>query len=74
MGLPEFRNEPLTDFTSEDGRSRMNAALSSVQRELGKKLPLVIGGERVTTYDKFYSRSPSHQDEVVVVLEKASGR
>ncbi len=74
MGLPEFRNEPFTDFTTEDGRSKMNAAIAAVQRELGKKLSLVIGGEHVTTYDKFYSRSPSNQDEVVAVLEKGSPR
>jgi 1-pyrroline-5-carboxylate dehydrogenase len=74
MGLPEFHNEPLTDFSTEDYRIKMNAALSQVQRELGKKLPLVIGGERVTAFDRFYSHSPSNQDEVVAVLEKASAR
>jgi len=72
MTLLEFRNEPLTDFSAEASRSTMVATLDHLQRELGKELPLVIGGERVTTYDKFYSRNPSNNDEIVAVLQKAS--
>jgi len=74
MALPEFRNEPFTDFSTEAGRAAMSDALAEVQRELGKTFPLVIGGERITTYDRFYSRNPSNNDEVVAALYKASSR
>src|SRR3989304_3464869 len=48
MALPEFRNEPFTDFTTEPGRAAMLDALRLVGAELGKEVPLVIGGKRGT--------------------------
>ncbi|HEU5261787.1 MAG TPA: aldehyde dehydrogenase family protein, partial [Gemmatimonadales bacterium] len=72
MALPEFRNEPFTDFTSEPGRSAMLAAIKKVEAELGKELPLVIGGRRVTTKDKFTSMDPSQKDRVVATCQKAT--
>ena len=72
MALPEFRNEPFTDFTVEANRTAMQEALGRVRREMGREFPLVIGGQRATTYDKFYSRNPSNVDEIVAVLQKAS--
>jgi len=74
MGLPEFRNEPFTDFSIEANRTAMQSALAQVRREMGKEFPLVIGGERLPTYDKFYSRNPSNVDEIVAVLQKTSPR
>ncbi len=74
MALPEFRNEPFTDFSLEANRTAMQSALTQVRREMGKEFPLVIGGQRLTTYDKFYSRNPSNVDEIVAVLHKASPR
>ncbi len=70
--LPEFHNEPFTDFSAEAQRTRMLDALGTVRREMGKEFPLVIGGQRPTTYDKFYSRSPSNIEDIVAVLQKAS--
>ena len=74
MGLPEFRNEPFTDFSLEANRTAMQNALAQVRREMGKEVPLVSGGERLPTYDKFYSRNPSNVDEIVAVLQKTSPR
>src|SRR3972149_5482923 len=74
MGLPEFRNEPFTDFSLEANRTAMQNALAQVRREMGKEFPLVIGGERVPPYAKFYSRNPPNVDEIVAVLQKASPR
>jgi len=72
MALPEFRNEPFTDFSVEANRTAMQEALARVRREMGREFPLVIGGQRITTYDKFYSRNPSNVDAIVAVLQKAS--
>ncbi len=71
MALPEFRNEPFTDFAIEVGRNAMQDALRAVERELGKELPLVIDGRRLTTKDKFTSFNPSQKDQVVAVCQRA---
>ncbi|HXF83245.1 MAG TPA: L-glutamate gamma-semialdehyde dehydrogenase [bacterium] len=72
MALPEFRNEPFTDFATDPGRSAMLAAIAQVERELGREFPLVIGGRRITTKDKFTSTNPSQKDQVVAVCQKAT--
>jgi len=46
MQLPEFRNEPLSDFKGNPAyRRRMEYALDEVRDELGHEYDLVIGGE-----------------------------
>jgi len=72
MALPEFRNEPFTDFSNDPGRAAMLQALKNVGAEFGKELPLLIGGKRITTKDKFTSMNPSNKDETVVVCQKAA--
>src|SRR3989475_7806595 len=72
MALPEFHNEPLTDFSADAGRTAMQEALRAVAAQLGKEFPLVIGGQRVTTKDKFTSYNPSLVDEVVAGCQKAA--
>src|SRR3989454_5103301 len=72
MALPEFHNEPLTDFSADAGRTAMQQALRTVAAQLGKEFPLIIGGQRVTTKDKFNSYNPSLKDEVVAVCQKAA--
>src|SRR5207244_12846418 len=72
MALPEFRNEPFTDFSADAGRTAMQQALRTVAAQIGKEFPLIIGGQRVTTKDKFNSYNPSQKDEVVAVCQKAA--
>jgi len=61
----EFFNEPPTDFALKVERERMNEALKSWRAHLGRKYPLVINGEEVTT-DKLFARAnPSSSNEVV---------
>src|SRR6059036_2409165 len=72
MALPEFRNEPFTDFSADAGRTAMQKALRTVAAQIGKEFPLIIGGQRVTTKDKFNSYNPSQKDEVVAVCQKAA--
>ncbi len=72
MVLPEFRNEPFTEFSNETNRTAMQQALRTVATQLGKEFPLVIADQRVTTKDKFHSYNPSHKDQVVAVCQKAS--
>lgn len=69
MALPEFRNEPFTDFSTDPGRAAMREALGAVGRELGREFPMVIGTQQVTAPDKFTSWNPSQKDEAAGVFQ-----
>ena len=62
--LPEFRNEPLTDFTKPERQSAMNLALAKVTGEMGREHPIVIGGERITGLKTFDSLNPANRQVV----------
>ena len=68
----EFRNEPFTDFSKEANAAAMRAALEKVKGELGREYPLVIGGERIKTDNKFESLNPANRTEVVGRFQKAT--
>jgi len=68
----EFRNEPFTDFTSEENAGEMRAAIEKVKSQLGHEYPLVIGGERITTEGKLDSINPANRGEVVGRFNKAT--
>jgi len=71
MELPEFRNEPLSNFKSDPSdRHGMEYALEEVRCELGGEHDLVIAGERIKTVDRLYSYNPSHPQQVVGVFSK----
>ncbi len=75
MQLPEFKNEPLSDFKGNPEHVRlMKEALEQVGKELGREYALVIGGERVMTADKLISYNPSQKDQVVGVFSKADAK
>jgi 1-pyrroline-5-carboxylate dehydrogenase len=65
MALPEFRNEPFTDFSKPENAAAMRQALADVKAEFGKTYPLIIGGERITTDKTIESRNPANPEEVV---------
>ncbi len=56
--VPEFHNEPLTDFSNGSQREPMLEALRQVGAEFDREWPLVIGGQRVTTGDWIDSFDP----------------
>src|SRR6266568_445253 len=73
MNLPEFKNEPLSNFKSNPDQARqMQEALDEVRKELGRKYDLVIGGRRITSGEKFNSENPGQKGEVVGVFSKAT--
>jgi 1-pyrroline-5-carboxylate dehydrogenase len=72
MELPEFKNEPLSDFKNNPEHfRRMKEAVETVGKELGREYDLVLGGERVTTQNKLISYNPAQKDQVVGVFSKA---
>ena len=70
--LPEFRNEPYTDFTVPENRLRMEEALRKVKAELGKDYDLMVAGERISTGDKLKSVNPSRPSELIGSHSKAT--
>jgi 1-pyrroline-5-carboxylate dehydrogenase len=72
MQLPDFKNEPLSDFKGNpEAHRKMKEALEEVGKELGRDYPLVIDGERITTNDKLISTDPGQKDRVVGTFSKA---
>jgi 1-pyrroline-5-carboxylate dehydrogenase len=69
--LPEFRNEPFTDFSIEANATAMREALAKVKDELGHTHPLLIGGEHIELEDTFDSINPSQPSQVVGSFAKA---
>jgi len=70
--LPEFRNEPYTDFSKPENRQRMEEAMHKVHGEFGKDYDLLVGGERVSTPNKLKSLNPSKPSELIGSHSKAT--
>ena len=70
--LPEFRNEPYTDFSMPANRRAMEEALQHVRSAWGREYLLRIGGEWFATGDKLASVNPSNPKEIVGVHHKAT--
>jgi 1-pyrroline-5-carboxylate dehydrogenase len=66
-----YRPEPLTDFAVGENRAAMQAALSAVERELGREYPLIVGGQTVSTGEHIVSINPGNPDQVVGRVAKA---
>ncbi|MFQ5847374.1 MAG: L-glutamate gamma-semialdehyde dehydrogenase [Candidatus Methylomirabilales bacterium] len=62
---PPFRHEPALDFSEEEPRKRMQAALVLVRSRFGGSYPLVIGGDEVQTTRELPSINPSCSEETV---------
>src|SRR5215472_11543997 len=70
--LPEFRNEPYTDFSKPENRARMEEALTKVRSELGREYQLFMAGECVKSSATFRSVNPARPSEIVGVHQKAT--
>ncbi|HEX8913533.1 MAG TPA: proline dehydrogenase family protein, partial [Humisphaera sp.] len=60
-----FRNEPLTDFSREANRERMQSAVDDARARLGQSFPLVINGRREESGDWVESRNPADRAQLV---------
>ena len=59
LTLPEFRNEPFTDFSTPATTARSARRSTEVAKTLGRNLPALIGGKEVTAARTFASRDPA---------------
>ncbi|KHE68866.1 hypothetical protein LD39_13760, partial [Halobacillus sp. BBL2006] len=67
-----YKHEPFTDFSVEENRKALEAAIKQVESDLGKDYPLVIGGERIMTDDKIKVVNPANKKEVIGYVSKAN--
>ena len=70
--IPEFKNEPFTDFSKPENRQAMQEAIEKVRSQLGREYDIVIGGERIRAAEKFRSYNPSRKSEVIGVFQKGT--
>lgn len=70
--LPEFRNEPYTDFSIPAHRREMEEALAYVKSQFGREYPLRVAGETIATGDLLQSVNPSRTAEVVGIHHRAT--
>ncbi len=67
-----FTNEVPTDFSQPEARQAMEDALRSVESQLGRRGPLVIGSERRTTDAWIQSVNPGNPTQIVGEVAKAT--
>ncbi len=70
--LPPFSPEPYVDFSQDEPRAKMLAALEQVSGELGRTYSLWINGRAVAPSEAFNSVSPADPDRVVGTVAKAN--
>ncbi|MET1122121.1 L-glutamate gamma-semialdehyde dehydrogenase [Priestia megaterium] len=70
--IKAYKHEPFTDFTLEENKKEFKKALETVQSQLGKEYPLVIGDELITTDEKIVSINPSNKVEIIGRVSKTN--
>jgi len=63
--LPEFQNEPLTDFSIEANRKAFRDALTAVERRLPIAGKIRIGGKKLSSPATFESVNPCDPKQVI---------
>lgn len=67
-----YKHEPFTDFSVEENKKALEAAIKQVEADLGKDYPLIIGGERIMTDERIEVVNPANQKEVIGHVSKAN--
>src|SRR5258708_2926725 len=68
--LPEFKNEPSTDFSNPANVAAFQKAIDYVRSHLGEKYPLRIGANEVWTGETFDSINPARPGEIIGTFAK----
>jgi RHH-type transcriptional regulator, proline utilization regulon repressor / proline dehydrogenase / delta 1-pyrroline-5-carboxylate dehydrogenase len=66
-----YENAPLVNFVHRQTQEQMKTALREARSRFGKKYPLVIDGEKVTTGKWMASLNPSAPNEIVGEVAEA---
>lgn len=70
--LSEFKNEPFTNFSTNENKQAMEHALAKVSKELGREIPLYIGSEKISTDEKIISINPGNIDQIIGKVSKGT--
>lgn len=70
--MEPFRNEPYSDFSTDEPRAAYLEALDTVATKLGGHVPLIIDGRPVATDDRITSIDPARPEVVVGTTGLAS--
>ncbi len=65
FNLPEFVNEPFTDFSQPTVAAAMQAALQQVTARFEKEYPITIAGEKIRTGSTFTSYNPAAPEQTL---------
>lgn len=68
----DFKNEAFTNFSNDDNKKKMEAALYKVKNELAREYPIIIDGKKITCSDKIRSTNPSNPQEIVGIAQKGT--
>jgi 1-pyrroline-5-carboxylate dehydrogenase len=71
--LPEFKNEPFTDFTKPANREAFELALATASKSFGKTWPAWIGGKPVTGRAPLISHDPGEITRVIGTFQQCTG-
>ncbi|GMQ98550.1 MAG: L-glutamate gamma-semialdehyde dehydrogenase [Acidimicrobiia bacterium] len=71
--LSPYRSEPYSDFSDAVISRKYRVALEGVERRLGERALLVIGGEHTDTSHSMESINPAEPDQIVGTTAMASG-
>ncbi len=69
--LPDFRNEPYTDFSKTENRKAQQEALEVVEKQFDRVYDLFIDGKDIKSDRFLKSYNPSAEGQVVGVFHKA---
>jgi RHH-type proline utilization regulon transcriptional repressor/proline dehydrogenase/delta 1-pyrroline-5-carboxylate dehydrogenase len=67
-----FRNEPHRDFSQSRYRKSLKQALTNTKEKLGRKIPLVIGGDEIETQETITSSNPANPSETIGSVSSAT--
>ncbi len=71
MNLPNFKNEPFTNFNDSDQNSAYKKSLEKIKATFGEDIPLIINGEKIFTEERITSIDPSNSSQVISKCSKA---
>jgi 1-pyrroline-5-carboxylate dehydrogenase len=70
--LPDFKNEPVLDFTEASNRDAQREALERIHSQLGREYDLIIGAERLKSPETFTSINPASKSEIIGIFQSGT--
>ncbi|MCY0886807.1 MAG: L-glutamate gamma-semialdehyde dehydrogenase [Firmicutes bacterium] len=72
MAVEPYRHEPVLTFSRVEEQAAMRDALARVRTRLGRRYPLIIGGQPRDSGESIVSVNPSRPEEVIGTVARAA--